>query len=66
MSLPFDSAACTELTQNVVNDSQLASNSPNPTGNQSAYFELEASLRSRWSGRTMVATDDNMAVEWHR
>jgi spermidine synthase len=50
----------------VVNDSQLASNSPNPTRNQTAYFELEASLRSRWSGRTMVVTDDNMAVEWHR
>lgn len=28
-----------------------------------SYFEYEASLRSRFAGRTVV-TDDNMAVEW--
>jgi spermidine synthase len=49
----------------VVNDAQLASNAPNSTGNQIAYFELEASLRWRLSRRTVV-TDDNMAVEWRR
>jgi hypothetical protein len=53
------------LLDKVVNDAQLASNAANSTGIQRAYFELGASLRSRWSGRTVV-TDDNMAVEWRR
>ena len=47
----------------VVNDSQFASSSPNSPGNHTAYFEFEASVRSHWSGRTVI-TDDNMAVEW--
>jgi spermidine synthase len=47
----------------VANDALLASDAPNSTGNQGAYFELGPSLRWRLSKRTVV-TDDNMAVEW--
>jgi hypothetical protein len=49
--------------EKVVNDAQLAENSPISLANRSAYFEHEASLRSRWADRTVI-TDDNMAVEW--
>jgi len=47
----------------VVNDAQLAESAPISPANRAAYFELEASLRSRWASRTVI-TDDNMAVEW--
>lgn len=47
----------------VSHDAQLVSSAPNIARTRNSYFELEASLRSRWSARTVV-TDDNMAVEW--
>jgi hypothetical protein len=56
LSRPADRA----FLDSVVKVAQITSNSP---GSPAGYFEFEASLRSRFAGRTIV-TDDNMAVEW--
>ncbi len=47
----------------VVRDAQVLSGPSDSPQNGAAYFETDASLRARLSGRTIV-TDDNMAVEW--
>jgi hypothetical protein len=54
-----------DYLDSLVHKAQSVSDAADAIADPFNPFELEASLRRRWSGRTII-TDDNMAVEWRR